>query len=240
MAARTAAPVLRFGISPTADIRAVDVESDQLGRPRFGLSWQGETVSVGLGLSGEHQVGNALAAAAVALRCGMSLADVAAALQAATPRSRWRMELTERADGILIVNDAYNANPESMRAALKTLAGLAGPAHQRRTWAVLGEMAELGPTAVLEHDAIGRLAVRLDISRLVAVGERARPIAQGGALEGSWNGESTWVPDTDAAVELLRRELAPGDVVLVKASRSAGLERVALALAADTRDGTAA
>jgi UDP-N-acetylmuramoyl-tripeptide--D-alanyl-D-alanine ligase len=240
MAVRTSAAVLRFGVSPTADIRALDVESDALGRPRFGLSWQGETVPVALGLSGEHQVGNALAAAAVALRCGMSLADVAAALQAATPRSRWRMELTERADGILVVNDAYNANPESMRAALKTLAGLAGPAHQRRTWAVLGEMAELGPTAVGEHDAIGRLAVRLDISRLVAVGERARPIAQGGSLEGSWNGESTWVPDTDAAVELLRRELAPGDVVLVKASRSAGLERVALALAADTGDGTAA
>jgi UDP-N-acetylmuramoyl-tripeptide--D-alanyl-D-alanine ligase len=239
MAGRTVAPVVRFGTSSPADVRALDIEIDHLGRARFELCWPEGSASVSLGLSGEHQVGNALAAAAVARHCGMALDDVAGALAAARPRSRWRMELTERPDGVLVVNDAYNANPESMRAALKTLAGLAGPARTRRTWAVLGEMAELGPTAAAEHDAIGRLAVRLDVSRLVAVGEAARPIAHGGALEGSWNGESTWVPDTDAALELVSRELAPGDVVLVKASRSAGLERVALALAADVAGGTA-
>jgi UDP-N-acetylmuramoyl-tripeptide--D-alanyl-D-alanine ligase len=151
------------------------------------------------------------------------------------------MEVSERADGVVIVNDAYNANPESMRAALKALASMARPRRARggRSFAVLGPMAELGPDALAEHDALGRLAVRLDISRVIAVGEDARPIQHGAALEGSWNGESSWVPDIGAALALLRGELRPGDVVLVKASRAAGLERLALALLSDgeQRDG---
>jgi UDP-N-acetylmuramoyl-tripeptide--D-alanyl-D-alanine ligase len=140
------------------------------------------------------------------------------------------MELVERTDGVVVINDAYNANPESVRAALKTLAAI-GRARPARTVAVLGEMAELGADAADEHDAIGRLAVRLDISRLIAVGTAARPMAHGAALEGSWDGESTWVADSDAALTLLQHELRPGDVVLVKASRAASLERVAIALA---------
>jgi UDP-N-acetylmuramoyl-tripeptide--D-alanyl-D-alanine ligase len=194
---------------------------------------------VSLRLVGGHHVANALAAAAVGLECGMSLTDVAAALSDATASSRWRMETTERPDGVLIINDAYNANPESVRAALKALAAVTRARRSRgaRSFAVLGPMAELGPDGPGEHDAVGRLAVRLDISRVVAVGEDARPIQHGAALEGSWDGEAGWVPDVDAAVELLRRELRPGDVVLVKASRAAGLERVALAIAGDTVSG---
>ena len=186
-----------------------------------------------LQLSGEHHVGNALAAAAIALECGLPLPDVAAALSVARAQSRWRMELTEREDGVLVVNDAYNANPESMRAALKSIAAIAREGGGRRSWAVLGPMAELGPDAPAEHDAIGRLIVRLDISRLVAVGEAARPIAHGAALEGSWDGESRWVADIAAAAGLLRAELRAGDVVLVKASRSARLEQLAAMLAED-------
>jgi UDP-N-acetylmuramoyl-tripeptide--D-alanyl-D-alanine ligase len=117
-----------------------------------------------------------------------------------------------------------------MRAALRTLAVLGGG--ERRTVAVLGEMLELGETAAEEHDALGRLAVRLDVSRLVVVGEGARPIHLGASLEGSWSGESVFVADAETAVEHLRGEVAPGDVVLVKASRDAGLERVADALLA--------
>jgi UDP-N-acetylmuramoyl-tripeptide--D-alanyl-D-alanine ligase len=149
------------------------------------------------------------------------------------------MEVTERPDGVLVINDAYNANPESMRAALKALASVARArrATGARSFAVLGEMAELGPDGPAEHDALGRLAVRLDVSRVVAVGEQARPILHGAALEGSWNGEASWVPDVDAALALLRRELRAGDVVLVKASRAASLERVALALADDAVSG---
>jgi UDP-N-acetylmuramoyl-tripeptide--D-alanyl-D-alanine ligase len=234
MAARTPARIVLVGEAADADVRATDVQLDELGRAAFSLHAGGASARVQLGLVGEHHVANALAAAAVALECGMGLDDVAAALCQAEPVSRWRMELHERADGVLVLNDAYNANPESVRAALKTLAGISRSGARRRSWAVLGPMAELGPDSRAEHDAIGRLAVRLDISRVLAVGEQARPIAQGAALEGSWDGESGWVPDVEAALELLRRELAAGDVVLVKASRAAGLERVALALADDS------
>jgi UDP-N-acetylmuramoyl-tripeptide--D-alanyl-D-alanine ligase len=222
--------VVTFGEGDTADVRAEGVTLDDLGRARFTL--RGEPVA--LQLVGAHQVGNALAAAAIALECGMPAAEVAQGLSAARPVSRWRMEVTDRADGVTVINDAYNANPESMRAALKALASVARGSRARRTWAVLGEMAELGPDAAAEHDAIGRLAVRLDVARLVAVGAGARLIASGAALEGSWDGESTWVPDSDAAIALLRAELQPGDVVLVKASRAARLERIAQALVEDS------
>ena len=134
------------------------------------------------------------------------------------------MEVTERADGVTVINDAYNASPESMRAALKSLKQIAG---DRRCWAVLGEMRELGDQSVAEHDAIGRLVVRLDVQRLVVVGEGARPLQQAAALEGSWGQESIFVPDVEGALEVLREELRAGDVVLVKASRAAGLETVA-------------
>jgi UDP-N-acetylmuramoyl-tripeptide--D-alanyl-D-alanine ligase len=181
-------------------------------------------------------VPNALAAAAVAHEVGMSADRIADALADAGPLSKWRMEVTERADGVTIVNDAYNANPDSMRAALRALAAMGEPAHAKggRTWAVLGEMAELGEAAFAEHDAIGRLAVRLNVSRLVSVGGREAAWLDAGAKhEGSWGEESVHVSDAAAAVTLLRSELRPADVVLVKASRSVGLERIALQLAQD-------
>jgi len=177
-------------------------------------------------------VGNALAVAAVALTVGMPLHDVVTALGDARPLSRWRMEVHERADGVTIVNDAYNANPDSMRAALKALAAMG---QGRRTWAVLGEMRELGPVSITEHDALGRLAVRLNVSRLVAVGEGTQPIDSGARHEGASGAQSTWVPDTDAAYELLGHRLAPGDVVLVKSSRDAGLRWLGDRLLDNTR-----
>ena len=235
MGSRTSARVVTVGAGARAEVAAADVRVDALGRAGFTIVTAQASAPVQLRLSGEHQVGNALAAAAVALECGLPLADAAAGLSAATARSRWRMELIERADGLLIVNDAYNANPESMRAALKTLAGIGRAGGRRRTWAVLGPMGELGEQSLTEHDAIGRLAVRLDISRVLAVGEQARAIAHGAALEGSWDGESSWVADVEAAARLLRAELRAGDAVLVKASRSASLERL-VALLADDAD----
>jgi UDP-N-acetylmuramoyl-tripeptide--D-alanyl-D-alanine ligase len=131
------------------------------------------------------------------------------------------MELLPRPDGILVINDAYNASPDSTAAALKTLVQIAEPG--QRTVAVLGEMAELGEFADEEHDRLGRLAVRLNIGKLVVIGERASHIHLAAGLEGSWDGESVLVPDVDAAYDLLREELRPGDVVLVKSSKSAGL-----------------
>ena len=229
MANRTRARVVTVGESAGVDVRADRVRLDDLGRATFRLTAPAGTTMVTLPLVGGHHVGNALAAAAVALECGLSVPAIAEALSSAGPRSHWRMELVERTDGVVVINDAYNANPESVRAALKTLAAI-GRTRPARTVAVLGEMAELGADAAVEHDAIGRLAVRLDISRLIAVGAAARPMAHGAALEGSWDGESTWVADSDAALILLQHELRPGDVVLVKASRAASLERVAIAI----------
>jgi UDP-N-acetylmuramoyl-tripeptide--D-alanyl-D-alanine ligase len=227
MAALSPAPVLMVGESGSADVRALDVSVDESGRARFRLVAGAESAEVSLRAVGEHQVANALAVAGVARHLGLSLDETAQALSEVVPASRWRMEVTERPDGVTVINDAYNANPESVRAALKALVGMAG---DRTSWAVLGEMRELGDTSALEHDAIGRLAVRLNVDRLVAVGEGARAIHLGAAHEGSWGRESVWVPDRDAAVAMLADELAPGDVVLVKGSRLVGLEAVAEAL----------
>ena len=223
--------IITFGEDSTSDMRVSAVMLDDQARASFDLTYKGQTQHVRLQLHGEHQVHNAAAAAAVGVACDVPFAQIAQSLNAATPRSKWRMEVARTADGITVINDAYNANPESVRAALKSLVAMTRGT-QGRTWAVLGEMRELGDISVQEHDAIGRLAVRLDVSRLIAVGEGARPIHMGAAHEGSWGNESMWVKDVDAALEMLRQEVAPGDVVLVKASRSIGLERVATTLLA--------
>ncbi|MEU3775279.1 UDP-N-acetylmuramoyl-tripeptide--D-alanyl-D-alanine ligase [Streptomyces sp. NPDC032472] len=233
MSSRTKARTVLFGEAEDADVRATDVRMTPDGRPSFTLHTPTGCSVVTLRLYGEHHVSNALAAAAVAHVLGMSVEEIATALSGAGTLSRWRMEVTERADGVTVVNDAYNANPESMRAALRALAAMGGAARANggRTWAVLGPMAELGDDSLAEHDAVGRLVVRLNVSKLVAVGGREASWLQLGAYnEGSWGEESVLVSDTQAAIDLLRSELRPGDVVLVKASRSAGLERVAQAL----------
>jgi UDP-N-acetylmuramoyl-tripeptide--D-alanyl-D-alanine ligase len=237
MAERTSARVVLTGESATATVRAVDVTLDEAARPAFRLVTPAGEIDVRLGLHGAHQTGNALSAAAVALELGASLAQVADGLSGARPVSARRMEVTTRADGLTVVNDAYNANPESMRAALKALALMSrtgGPeGRPRRSWAVLGQMGDLGDESTTAHDDIGRLAVRLDIGTLVVVGEAARAMHQGACLEGSWGKESVLVPDVDAAIALLREQLAPGDVLLVKASNAVGLWRVADALLSD-------
>ncbi|CAL2061179.1 UDP-N-acetylmuramoyl-tripeptide--D-alanyl-D-alanine ligase [Streptomyces sp. TR1341] len=228
MAPRTKAKVVLFGESAEADVRAENVRLTDTGQPTFRLHTPSGASDVTMRLYGEHHVSNALAAAAVAHELGMSAEEIATALSGAGSLSRWRMEVTERPDGVTIVNDAYNANPESMRAALRALAAMG---RGRRTWAVLGKMAELGDEALAEHDAVGRLAVRLNVSKLVAVGGIEASWLQLGAYnEGSWGEESVHVSDAQAAIDLLRSELRPGDVVLVKASRSVGLEGVAAAL----------
>ncbi|KAF4411077.1 MULTISPECIES: UDP-N-acetylmuramoyl-tripeptide--D-alanyl-D-alanine ligase [Streptomyces] len=231
MAARTKARTVLFGESPDADVRAEDVRLTDTGTPAFTLHTPTGCGAVTMRLYGEHHVSNALAAAAVAHELGMPVHEIATALSEAGQLSRWRMEVTERSDGVTVVNDAYNANPDSMRAALRALVAMG---KGNRTWAVLGEMAELGEQSLAEHDAVGRLAVRLNVSKLVAVGGReARWLDMGAKNEGSWGEESVHVSDARAAVDLLRSELRPGDVVLVKASRSVGLERVAQELLAD-------
>ncbi|MGY1777598.1 UDP-N-acetylmuramoyl-tripeptide--D-alanyl-D-alanine ligase [Geodermatophilus sp. SYSU D00804] len=228
MAPRTRARVVTTGRSDGADVRATGVTLDDAARARFTLVAGGEEHPVALQVVGEHQVANALSAAAAALTAGMTPAAVAQALSAAEPRSRWRMEVTRRADGVTVVNDAYNANPESMRAALAALAGL--PATRRV--AVLGGMAELGPDADAEHERLGRDAVGAGVDLLVAVGPDAVGMVSGATAAGARHGEGhgpqvASVPDRAAALDLLSEVLVPGDVVLVKASRAHGLEVLA-------------
>jgi len=219
----TKARHLFFGEGSINNVRALDVTIDDRARAHFTLAIGDDRAQVDLQFHGEHYVSNALAAAAVGHAVGMTVQAIADALSAATPRSPWRMAIHE-GGAVTVVNDAYNANPESVRAALKALTAMKGSG---RAWAILGEMRELGDASVVEHDAIGRLAVRLDIDRLVCVGEATRVMHLGASTEGSWGEESVWVPDADAAIAHVTEHLVPGDVVLVKASRSVGLERVA-------------
>ena len=224
MASRTVAEVVTTGRGPDAEVRATDVVLDDGGRAGFTLRAAGQAHPVSLQVVGEHQVANALSAAGAALAAGMTPAAVAEALSVAGPRSRWRMEVSRRDDGVTVVNDAYNANPESMRAALAALAGLSGT----RRIAVLGGMAELGADAAVEHERLGRDAAAGGVDLVIAVGADAVGIADGAAAAGRRAGEeSVHVPDRAAARELLSEVLRPGDVVLVKASRAYGLELLA-------------
>jgi UDP-N-acetylmuramoyl-tripeptide--D-alanyl-D-alanine ligase len=221
MAARTRARVRRFGLGEAADVRAVDVEATASGTA-FTVVAEGARRPVRLRILGEHHVTNALAAMTAAQAVGVPLERSIAALEEIVRAERWRMEVLQGPDGVVVINDAYNASPDSMAAALKTLAQLTrGGEH--RSIAVLGEMAELGEYADDEHDRIGRLAVRLNVQQLVVVGHNARHIHNAAGLEGSWDGESVLVDTADEAYDLLRDRLREGDVVLVKSSKSAGL-----------------
>lgn len=234
MAARTRARVLTFGKSPAADVQITGISSDDIGRVGFDVSCEGSRSRIQLALFGEHQAANAAAVLAMTTGLGVPYEQVVSALEGAGVRSRWRMEVAANDAGVTVINDAYNANPDSVRAALETLSQIGrrrGP--QTRTFAVLGEMRELGDSSTVEHEAIGSLAVRLDISRLVAVGDAARPMQLGAAREGPWEGEFVAVPDAQSAITFLRGALRAGDVVLVKASRAVRLETVALALLGD-------
>jgi UDP-N-acetylmuramoyl-tripeptide--D-alanyl-D-alanine ligase len=213
-----------------ADVRAVDVRLDESGRARFTLVTAEGSAPVALRVHGVHQVPNSLAAAALASELGLGLSGIADALSSAVARSRWRMEVTTRADGVVIINDAYNANPESVRAALDALSHMA--AHGR-AFAVLGHMAELGSSSASAHIEVGSYAASLGVAGLIAVGEGAVPVLEGARSVRSWHGEAAAVPDGSAAVELLRDQLKPGDVVLVKASRAASLESAAAELLAE-------
>jgi UDP-N-acetylmuramoyl-tripeptide--D-alanyl-D-alanine ligase len=256
MAARTKARVLGYTSRPATSgpagpgqadaaqadmVRAEGVQLNASGHPEFELHLPGDNAShgtpqhgttrhhVSAKLIGAHHLANLLAAAAAAHAAGIPGAQIAASLSAQAPASRWRMERTERPDGVTVINDAYNANPESMRAALRTLAELG---EGRRTWAVLGAMLELGPDSIREHMAVGTQVVRLNISRLVVVGREARSLYVSAVNEGSWGDECVFAETADEAYELLQAELRPGDLVLFKSSNGIGLrhlgDRIAL------------
>jgi UDP-N-acetylmuramoyl-tripeptide--D-alanyl-D-alanine ligase len=226
-AERTAARVVVFGTEEGADVRGEDLRLDETGRPSFTLRTAGGAERVDLPVAGEHMAWNALAAAGAGVALGLTAGECAAGLKEARI-SGWRMEIVEASAGYRIVNDAYNANPTSMAAALKAAAWMA---RDGRSIAVLGHMAELGPIADREHERVGELAARLGIDRLVVVGPEARRIAVGAIREGVEPDRVTEVASVEEAASVVREAVRPGDVVLLKGSRVAGLERVAEAIA---------
>jgi UDP-N-acetylmuramoyl-tripeptide--D-alanyl-D-alanine ligase len=226
LAARTRARVLTVsrGDSPSADVRAVDVVLDDELRPSFLLETPWGTIPVCLSVRGEHQAVNAAMAATVALELGAPLERVADGL-ARAKTSAWRMDVTRTPEGITVVNDAYNASPTSMAAALRSFRHLAAG---KRRIAVLGEMLELGDHSVAEHERIGRLAVDSEVDVVIAVGAGARPIADAARAAGAQ--QVIQVEDADGALAAVNEHTHAGDAVLVKASRAVELERVAEAL----------
>jgi UDP-N-acetylmuramoyl-tripeptide--D-alanyl-D-alanine ligase len=229
-AQRTPAGVVTFGLSEGADVRGEHIVVDhRTGRARFDLIAVGTRTEVTLPVPGEQMVPNALAAAAVGAMFGMSGEDCAAGLREAEI-SAGRMEVFEGEGGVRVINDAYNANPVSMAAALKTARWMARDA---RCLAVLGHMAELGPIADQEHERVGELAARLRLDELVVVGPEARLIASGAQREGVEANRIHLCQDADDALRTVRSMARPSDLILVKASRVARLDRLAEALRSD-------
>jgi UDP-N-acetylmuramoyl-tripeptide--D-alanyl-D-alanine ligase len=218
MATRTPANVVTYGLAETADVRLIELTTDEAARARFTLSTPQGRVRVALSLHGAHHAHNAAAAIAAGLAAGLDLAPMVEAVEAATARSPHRMDVRTRADGVVVIDDAYNASPDSMLAGLKALVGMET---QGRRWAVLGAMRELGAETEPAHREIGVQAAQLGVDRLVVVGPDAAHIADG------WPGEASVVDDADSAAALVAAELHGGDVVLVKASNSERLWRVA-------------
>lgn len=220
MAMETHTEVVTFGFNSGADFQITQPKLNIDGTS-FVLAHLGQNYEGHLKVLGEHQLYNAAASIAVAHGLGISIDSSIEVLEQLALAERWRMQLMTREDGIRVINDAYNASPDSMRAALQTLATLGRQGH--RTVAVLGAMAELGDLSNESHDAIGRLVVRYNIDQLFVVGSDAKIIHMAATQEGSWDGESIFIADSVDAVELINSKLITGDIVLVKSSNSAGL-----------------
>lgn len=248
MAERTQAKVLYFSVHdpdhagrpveahPDPEVYATDVQLDAMARASFTLHLpNSDPQLVSLQVYGAHQVSNALAAAAVGRALGLDARAIARALSSHTAQSVNRMDVRTREDGVTIINDSYNANPDSMRAGIAALAttaagrrklGSAGDPEGGRSWALLGKMGELGGKSAEEHEALGEVLRDAQIDRLVAIGEGkdVEALERGARAQGI---TTMAVSSVAEAVDLLSQELQPGDVVLVKASYVDGLWRVA-------------
>jgi len=219
IAAEHGCEVRWFGRAEDAAVRAEDIEVTASGTSCT-VTIDGARFPLHLQVLGAHHVMNALAATAAATALGVDPAACVARLETVELAERWRMQPLG-SERVRIINDAYNASPDSMAAALRTLAQITAP--DQRAVAVLGAMSELGEQAGEEHDRIGELAVRLRIPRIVVVGTEARRLYLAAVAEGSWNDEAVFFPTADEAYDYLMGELRDGDRVLVKSSNSAGL-----------------
>jgi UDP-N-acetylmuramoyl-tripeptide--D-alanyl-D-alanine ligase len=214
----TVAHVITYGLREGSDVRGESVSVNVDGSSTFDIVHGNDRHTIHLPLLGLHNVSNALAAAATGIAAGMTLRVIAEALERVTSKSKWRMETTLLSNGATVINDAYNANPESMAAALVTLSGFPGS-----RWAVLGGMRELGETEADQHERIGAICADLGIDHVVCVGELGEQFMPG-AKAGK---HAVWFPDYELATNYIVAKLTGNDTVLVKASRSEGLERLA-------------
>ena len=222
MTSKTKAKITTFGLGEGSDYSASNVSISLAGTSFEYSAPDGFKCSVNLQILGEHHVYNALAALTTAEVLGIDRNAAIAALENMKLAEKWRMELGVAPSGLTVINDAYNASPDSMKAALQTLAQL-GRISGKKTVAVMGEMAELGDFSVQEHDAIGRIAVRLNLGQVVVVGKGAKLIHMGASQEGSWDGESQYFDEISTALAYLREMLTGDEIVLVKSSKSANL-----------------
>ena len=239
MAARTQARVTFFGRGESAAVRATDVRLDERGRASFTLTTPSGSAEVALRLYGEHAVSNALAAAAAAYELGLPITTIAQELSLAEPASRWRMEVGDRPDGVTVINDSYNANPDSMRAAFQALGAMG---QGRRRFAVIAALRELGEESAALNEELGRLAGGAGLDGLIVAGPDAEPVLRGaytaaGGLPYPPQGlPIVHVADAAAAAAQLGTWLRPGDVVLVKGPRAMELQRTAeLLLGSDAK-----
>jgi UDP-N-acetylmuramoyl-tripeptide--D-alanyl-D-alanine ligase len=219
MASLHSGVTVTFGETTSADVRATDIEIRE-GRPHFDLVTPAGRASVALRIVGIHQVSNALAAAAIATNLKISIDLIAGALSTAELHSKWRMDIAEL-DGLVLINDSYNASPESTEAALRTLV-LFAQERGGQSWAFLGKMHELGASSLQHHSRLGTLASELGIDHLVCVAspEYAAQITGSSAM-------TVHLLDSKELATELVRQMSQGDVVLVKASRAEKFEEVA-------------
>ncbi|HWQ46531.1 MAG TPA: UDP-N-acetylmuramoyl-tripeptide--D-alanyl-D-alanine ligase, partial [Longilinea sp.] len=222
MAAQTKAKVLMYGMDPKADLWASDVESLGLDGIRFQLHYQNEVLHLRVPLIGQHSVHTALRAAAAGLVEGLTWGEIIHGLQEG--HSQLRMVAVRTKSGALLVDDTYNASPESTMAALNLLNELDG-----RKIAVLGDMLELGPYERQGHEMVGVRAAEI-VSQLIAVGERSKMIVEAARQAGLSAQHILWVPDALAAVDALGNILRSDDVVLIKGSHGLRMDRITTAL----------
>lgn len=222
MQTMTKATVFSYGFATDADVRAEQISITPRGTYTFDLIYRGNRVATSLPFLGLHNISNVLAAAAVGISVGMELEDIAGAIADLKQMSKWRMEVHQVSNDVTVINDAYNANPESVAAALRTLANIPATG---ATWAVLGKMHELGESSDKLHAQIADLASELGISHLIAIGESARAYGLESAMSSGAN--AVWLPDFQAATDYIVNGVNSGDVLLFKASRAEQFELLA-------------
>ena len=225
---KTKAKIVSFGLSG-ADVSAKNVVLNDKAQASYELEFEGKISQVNLKLVGAHQVSNSLAAAAVFLKKGLDIDLVAKTLSSSIPKSKWRMQVEVNNKNVTVINDSYNANPESMKAGIRTLkqAGL-----DKKTFIILGEMLELGADSKQMHEEVAALIQKLDIKKTLVVGNGAKAVSDF-LSKNTYQGRLEFCKDIDSAISKTKEMVEINDVVLVKASRAIGLERVANALMND-------